>query len=185
MSVFDLSLSEQLEHFRAIQKKAAELFNLYGGGCGGPLEEVFYCLLKNLEALDAQAPYRVGDRVVLARTPDLTNSPGWHGREHFLVEGAKATVEQIDFGKKGYTVSLHFDDESYISGWGEDKGKVIPIEAKDRSRYGFRAASVRPIGEEAESPAETIVALRKEILKQTIRIASLEDSILLVRQALP
>ena len=185
MSVFDLSLSEQLEHFRAIQKKAAELFHLYGGGCGGPLEEVFYSLLKNLEALDAQAPYRKGDRVELTRTPDLTNSPGWHGREHFLVKGAKATVEQVDFGNKGYKVSLHFDEESWISSWGDDKGKVNLIKPEERSRYGFRAASVRPIGEEAESPAETIVALRKEILKQTIRIASLEDSILLVRQALP
>jgi hypothetical protein len=40
------------------------------------------------------APFKVGDRVALAKTPNITqeSAPGWMRSKHFLVKGAEGTV---------------------------------------------------------------------------------------------
>ena len=84
---------------------------------GGPLS--FY--LREMNAafrmcIDRFAPFKVGDRVKLAKTPTITEkeSWGWMGCKHFLVKGAKATVEEVGCGEGGFTFSMLFDDETWI-----------------------------------------------------------------------
>ena len=70
------------------------------------------------------APFKLKDRVVLNKKLDFKNAPGWKGCEHFLVPGAKATVERIYCNEYGnLRFELIFDDESWI---GLD-GKIHPI----------------------------------------------------------
>lgn len=173
MSLYDLSISEKREYFQVLRKKAEELFSFCANGSGGLFSEVFYYLNSALESLEAMAPYKVGDRVELAKTPDLSNSPGWAGAKHFLVEGAKATVQVVDHSTHGFTVGLHFDDESWISDFGPDKGKIKPTPPEERHRYYFRTSSVRPIGAKAAATATSSIgaaSIPKNELGETTRI---------------
>lgn len=80
-------------------------------------------------ALFDRAPFKVGDRVRLTKTPDITpeKSWGWMGAKHFLVKGAMATVREVDFSDGHFEAWLHFDDESWIS---SIDGKIHPAERK-------------------------------------------------------
>lgn len=91
------------------------------------------------------APFKAGDRVHLAKTPDINpeTSWGWMGSKHFLVKGAKGKVTSVDFDAdtKKFTALVMFDDESWVPdndyGPGKRKGVPVPIEEKDRHVYYF------------------------------------------------
>ena len=92
--------------------------------------------------IKTEAKYKVGDRVELAITPEITErtAHGWLGSKHFLVEGAKATVRDVEYrgGDFGYSVS--FDDESWIELF---SGTVHP--AAHSHIYYFAEEKLRPI----------------------------------------
>lgn len=99
---------------------------------GGPLS--FY--LRELNAaykllIDRYAPFKPGHRVRLKSTPLITpeKSHGWMGCRHFLVKGAKATVEEVGCGEGGFTFHIIFDDETWI----DQEGK----KRKPTSRHHF------------------------------------------------
>jgi len=64
-------------------------------------------------------PVQVGDRIELIKTPEISKevSWGWLGAKHFLVEGAKGTVVDIDFSDYNsphFYAYVIFDDETWI-----------------------------------------------------------------------
>ena len=88
-------------------------------------------------ALFDRSPIKVGARVRLTRTPDITVEKrwGWMGAKHFLVEGALAAVDEVDFSDGKFSAGLCFDDESWIPKCGPDASKPQPV--IQRAQYWF------------------------------------------------
>jgi len=74
-------------------------------------------------------PFRVGDRVVLSKTPIITKekSWGWKGSKHFLKKGAAAVIREIDYCRGKFVYGLIFDNET----WWDSTNKIArPINQK-------------------------------------------------------
>lgn len=80
------------------------------------------------------APFKVGDRVLLTRTPEINEktAPGWIGSKHFLVKGAIGTVREVYCDGKEFGFQIEFDDET----WLDRDGKAQPVSQKHT--YHFR-----------------------------------------------
>ena len=84
---------------------------------GGPLS--FYLREMNESyrlLVDRFAPFKPGGRVKLTVTPEITmeTAHGWMGCKHFLVKGAKATVQEVGCGEGGFYFHIVFDNETWI-----------------------------------------------------------------------
>lgn len=103
---------------------------------GGPLDFYTRKLVECYDLLiDRYSPHKVGDRVVLCRTPEISpkKSHGWMGSKHFLVKGAAAVVREVSADARGFSYELEFEGESWI----DRDGKESPIPAKDRHVFHF------------------------------------------------
>jgi hypothetical protein len=106
----------------------------------------------NLECANSlweMAPFKVGDRVQLAKTPDINKetSWGWLGAKHFLIKGALATVHSRQFYDAHFIFGLYFDNDSWLTPEGV-KHMRLP---KDRGLYMFRAESLSSVSEEEDT----------------------------------
>jgi hypothetical protein len=74
------------------------------------------------------APFKVGDRVALSRTPNITSetAPGWMSCRHFLVKGATGTVKEANCGQGGFRFGIVFDDDSWIDRNGKKQPTTSP-----------------------------------------------------------
>lgn len=91
-------------------------------------------VLENANSIWQRCPFKVGDRVMLTKTPDINpqTSWGWMGAKHFLVQGAKATVEEREFYNGQFRFGLFFDDESWI----DHRGILRPVDRKGLYCFG-------------------------------------------------
>lgn len=87
------------------------------------------------EGLFARAPWKTGDRVRLTLTPIINEKTawGWLGCQHFLVKGALATVQDVDFREGKFVADVMFDDES----WKGDGDVLHPRPADERHVFMF------------------------------------------------
>lgn len=106
----------------------------------GPLE--FY--LEEMAAcydllMTRYAPFKVGDRVELSCTPNITpqTAHGWMACKHFLVEGSKGTVREATCGSGGFRFGIVFDDDSWI----DRDGKRHPVAS--RGMFMFSDGEIR------------------------------------------
>lgn len=84
------------------------------------------------------APFTVGDRVVLVKTPDFQNSPGWRGREHFMVPGALCIVRKVECAATGFNIFVEFEDEAWIDNIGmEGRGPGTRVPTPPEKRHQF------------------------------------------------
>ena len=122
-------LKEACKHIQ----KATTIFN------GGPLDYFINDLIGCYELLiERFAPFKADDRVALTKPPVIdSKNHGWYGSRHFLVKGAKGTVRSVHVSRSGFSADVEFDDESWISDVGPDKGKIHKTAPKDRHVYGF------------------------------------------------
>ena len=99
------------------------------------------------EALFDRSPIKKGARVRLTKTPEITaaKSWGWLHAKHYLVEGAMATVDDVDFSDGQFSAGLLFDDESWLPDFGELKG--IPQPVTRRAQFWFRESSFEVVTE--------------------------------------
>lgn len=110
----------------------------------GPLSYYLKNLVGCYELLLSRfAPFHVGDRVILTRTPDIGPESGWHSSKHFLVKGAHGTVMSVECDGTDFSASVMFDDESWLPNQdfahcGAKKGVPVPTAEKDRHTYHFR-----------------------------------------------
>lgn len=113
---------------------------------GGPMDYYVRRLTECYDLLlEKYAPFKVGDRVMLKKTPAINphDSWGWMSSKHFLVKGAVGTVQYVEASKRGFSAGIVFDDES----WVDDKGVVHPIEEKNRHTFAFSEDSLVTLSE--------------------------------------
>ena len=113
-------------------------------GSNGPLDFYLNKINEYINVLfDRFAPFKVGDRVELIKTPIINEkeSWGWLSSKHFLVKGALATVKDVDYEDGKFIVDVIFDEESWI----DDKGKKRKIENKDKHTYCISEKSIRRV----------------------------------------
>lgn len=109
------------EHYQ----RAAEILSR------GPAQFYFEKIEEYVTALFGPcAPFHVGDRVKLVAAPNTENS--WSACRHFLIPGAEATIDGVDYVDGHFVADLIFDDESWI----DCNGKVQPV----ANRHAFRIA---------------------------------------------
>jgi hypothetical protein len=81
------------------------------------------------------APFKVGDRVALSKTPkiDRETAWGWLGSKHFLVQGALGIVRTVDLHGDGkLSFGVEFDDETWI----DRDGHRRPLDRKHHYCFG-------------------------------------------------
>ena len=118
-------------------EKIREGFDLLDQGmrvlASGPIDYYIRNLVDCYELLlERFAPFHIGDRVILTKSPDIPTDSGWNCARHFLVKGAVATVRMVEADNKGFTAQVEFDDETWI----DHKGERRRVEYKHT--YGFR-----------------------------------------------
>ena len=74
--------------------------------------------------LETKSKFKIGDRIELSETPEITAKVGWGwlDSKHFLIEGAKATIQEISYYKGQFGYSIIVDNES----WLDSKGILHP-----------------------------------------------------------
>lgn len=99
--------------------------------------------LEMVDALIERAPFHVGQRVALARTPEIGEDSTWRVYRHFLVQGAKGTVQSVDFhaGKFAFFY-VTFDDES----WVDPDGGVHPRDPACPAHFCFGEGDLQRLG---------------------------------------
>lgn len=89
---------------------------------------------------DRFSPFKIGDRVRLTKTPEITQDKawGWLGAKHFLIKGAIAEVCSVDIRKADdgsgvFTYELRFEKDSWIDQYGQLHMRL----GDKRSLYSF------------------------------------------------
>ena len=103
----------------------------------GPKKYYFEKIKVYSEALfDKFAPFKEGNRVEISAEIDTDN--GWRSSSHFLKEGEQGLVTEVDYVGNYFFANVVFDNESWITSHGPDKGKVNPVEWEDRHSFCMR-----------------------------------------------
>ena len=104
-----------------------------------------YALQVALEMVDGlieRAPFQVGQRVALARTPEIGPASGWSHYKHFLVQGAAGTVRYVEFGRGHFSFAVTFDDESWI----DSEGTLHPADPARPGHFYFDERDLQRLG---------------------------------------
>lgn len=83
--------------------------------------------------LTTYAPFKNGDRVELAKTPEISTTKSWGlmGSKHVLTEGATGTVVHLEVRMSGLFVAVLLDYDTWIDYKGVEKERV------DKHPYAF------------------------------------------------
>lgn len=104
-------------------KRAASLIKEAEGILAkGPLNYYLEEMAASYEMLMKRyAPFKVGDRVALSVTPNITRETacGWMGSKHFLKKASQGRVVTAECGLSGFTFGVEFDDETWIDAEGK------------------------------------------------------------------
>ncbi len=95
----------------------------------GPMEYYIKQCDEYVEALFGRfCPWQKGTRVRLSKTPVITpeESWGWMGAKHFLIKGAKGTVDEVDYYDDKFRISVIFDNETHK----DQSGKLHGVSKK-------------------------------------------------------
>lgn len=118
-------VKEALTHAQAAYKEFQKAEDILSGG---PSSYYFQRIEEYVEGLFSFCPFRIGDKVVLVKKPQIDEKSGWWGCRHFLVEGAIGTVREVDYYPWHFTACVEFDNESWIDSW--NKKEIHPVENK-------------------------------------------------------
>lgn len=90
--------------------------------------------------LTKYAPFKINDKVVLTKTPDINekDSWGWMHARHFLIKGAKGIVVEFDVSKRGFSAGVLFEEESWI----DHRGVLTLYKPVERHQYWFHEDSL-------------------------------------------
>jgi len=89
-------------------------------------------LIEKYESMfNKYCPFKVGEKVVLTETPEITDTVrwGWRGYKHLLIKGAIATIKSCDYSvEKGFGFYISFKEggEFYFSAKWLKKVKNVP-----------------------------------------------------------
>lgn len=143
--------AESIAFVRSLLDKAIEIAEARPGGHTQMSWDHRWHVSKVLamaEHLVISGPFRPGDRVVLTKTPEITpeKSWGWMGAKHYLIEGSKGIIRNVDFSAddKSLLGYVEFDDETWID---KDGVKHPP---REKHVYCFGARWLSRIEEEVD-----------------------------------
>jgi hypothetical protein len=90
-------------------------------------------LVKMIDSLDQFLPFKVGDKIALAKSPKCEG--GWWPSRKCLVKGATGIVKYIDFSASSnkWAAYIELDHETWVG----DKGKEGEISSKHVFGFGF------------------------------------------------
>lgn len=69
-------------------------------------------------------PFRIGDRVRLIKTLDISPDSGWYHHRHFLTKDSPGTVVERGYSDGRFTFYVTFDNETWI----DSDGNKNPVE---------------------------------------------------------
>lgn len=106
----------------------------------GPANYYLDCLQVAHDLLvNKYSPFLKGQRVELAKTLDISDTSGWRGSRHFLIEGSRGTVTDVEVGSNGLLIFVRFDKETYFDYQGFEKIPEKP------SSFQLLVEDLRPI----------------------------------------
>jgi hypothetical protein len=77
-------------------------------------------------------PFKIGENVILIKTPKIESDSGWFKCKHFLITGATGTVRKAEVDSNGkFIFYVEFENESHI----DLEGKLIL--STNRHLFGF------------------------------------------------
>lgn len=131
------------EMVEAMNELSAAFDNFKGVMSDGPASHYFECMKEYYEGCMKAAKFQIGDRVELKET--VTN--GWEGRNHFMTEGAKATIMDVDYYDGEYCYDIMFDKETWLKDWNDFKKlkKPIEVDVKDKHHFCFKQKALRKV----------------------------------------
>lgn len=121
-----------IEDFQKLYSACKDLERKIPSELGWKLGEV----LGSYKSLyDRFCPFKIGDRVELASTPNIdeNNAPSWICCKHFLVKGAKGIVRGRGYYQEQFTFEVEFDNESWI----DQEGKVNLVSERNKHVFNF------------------------------------------------
>lgn len=103
-------------------------------------------------ALFDRAPFKVGSRVRMTKTPVINEKEawGWLGAKHFLVAGAIGTVQAIDFDDGHFCAWVTWDNETWHLGFDRKLHVPTPDERKWFMHWDTQIEAI-PIASDARS----------------------------------
>lgn len=103
---------ERVKKATRLMREGMDLFSQ------GPFEYYLENLTASYDLLISRfAPFKVGDDVVLAKTPEINEQTawGWMPAKHYLKRGARGLVQEVSCGTGGFSFMVSFAAESWIN----------------------------------------------------------------------
>ena len=89
--------------------------------------------------LETKSLFKVGDRIEIAEPREI--GPGWMSHRHFLIEGSKGTIVQIDYHDEQFGYLVQFDNDT---SWIDEKDVIHPnSDQTRRHNFFFREHNLR------------------------------------------
>lgn len=91
------------------------------------------------------APFKVGDRAVLTRTPEITRekSCGWMGSRHFLVEGRAGVISEVEIWDGKFRFGFEPDNQTWICSFGNHEEN--PVDRPHSYSFGESWLAPEPV----------------------------------------
>jgi hypothetical protein len=105
---------------------------------GGPGSYYLEKLMGYYEGCMKAAKFQVGDKVRLNQ--DIKVSGGWSHCGHFMKEGAKAKIKEVNYDTdRGYSYYVEFDKETYFADYDPKTYKKYkkPVETPVSQKHHF------------------------------------------------
>lgn len=150
---------------------------------GGPATFYHERVEEYVNGLFSFARFKIGDKVALteeweshfAKELDRYQNHGWQSMKHFLVRGAVAIVKSVDFHKGSFMYGVEFENESWISTCGKDKGKQIPTVPTDRHLFSIAERHFKFFSTDEFLRIDVEDVLRNQMDRQRINEADIYD----------
>jgi len=101
-------------------------------------------LTEYVEGLFSFSLFKEGDEIQLNDTWEESfakrlesGADGWKHCSHFLINGAVGEVVDVDFSDGHFRYDIMFDNESWVTQYGIDRGKINPVPRKKRHTFNL------------------------------------------------
>lgn len=119
------SLSEAIEVLRPVNGRTSWTFEK---------------LTEYVDGLFSFSQFNLEDEVILnsqwephfQKELDKCSNHGWKHCKHFLIEGAVGQVKDIDYRDGKFVYDVVFDNESWVTSFGKEEGKLHPVSRDKR-----------------------------------------------------
>lgn len=116
-----MSLIAHAESIDIFRRRIKELHNAHF-----PVWEMEWLTEFVAFAVGKLSPLQVGDTACLAKTPEIDEKSGWRGFKHFLVEGRRGVIRELDWRDGKFQFLWEPDNQTWIDSTGVEEPVVRP-----------------------------------------------------------